>query len=320
MTKVILFRADSSSTIGTGHIMRDLVLAKQYPKVPEQSDKCPWGAKIIFAVQDLDGNINQKITEANYQLHILKNSGIDELSSLIKEKNIDTIVIDHYGIDAEYEKKLKTKYPSLKIFVLDDTYEKHHCDILLNHNIYANAKRYKNLVPKSCELRCGSEYTLLRDEFIEEKSKKSSKKIESADNIFLAMGGADTQNLNPKILEVLSEFDNIKVAVVTTTANRNLKELKNYVKNKKWIKLHINSEQVAKLMRKSDFAIITPSVTANEVYFMEKPFIAIKTAENQKYMYKFLKKKKFLVLNKFKEKKLKKHLEVLLGQYDKNVR
>lgn len=42
----ILFRADSSSTIGTGHIMRDLVLAKQY------SDD-----KIVFATQELDGNI-----------------------------------------------------------------------------------------------------------------------------------------------------------------------------------------------------------------------------------------------------------------------
>jgi len=30
--KNILFRADSSSTIGIGHIMRDLVLATQYPK------------------------------------------------------------------------------------------------------------------------------------------------------------------------------------------------------------------------------------------------------------------------------------------------
>jgi hypothetical protein len=36
----ILFRTDSSSTIGTGHIMRDLVLAQQYPN-----------DNIIFATQ-----------------------------------------------------------------------------------------------------------------------------------------------------------------------------------------------------------------------------------------------------------------------------
>lgn len=51
----ILFRADSSSTIGTGHIMRDLVLAQQYPE-----------ANITFATQDLNGNINHKIIETGY--------------------------------------------------------------------------------------------------------------------------------------------------------------------------------------------------------------------------------------------------------------
>lgn len=304
----ILFRADSSSTIGTGHIMRDLVLAALY-----KDDN------IIFATQELQGNINHKILESGYKIEKVVSNDIEEVIKLINKFSINMIAIDNYEIDYSYEKELKEK-TGVKILVLDDTYEKHHCDILLNHNIYAKKRKYKGLVSKSCELRCGEKYTLIRDEFREEKSKKASKKIESVDNIFLAMGGADTQNLNPKILEILNKFDNIKVAVVTTTANKNLKELKNYVKNKKWIKLHINSEQVAKLMKKSDFAIITPSVTANEVYFMEKPFIAIKIAENQKYMYKFLKKKKFLVLDKFKAKKLKKHLEVLFGQYDKNVK
>ena len=55
----ILFRADSSSTIGTGHIMRDLVWAKQF------DDAC-----IIFAKQELSGNINHKIIEAGYKLEI----------------------------------------------------------------------------------------------------------------------------------------------------------------------------------------------------------------------------------------------------------
>ena len=52
----ILFRADSSSNIGTGHIMRDLVLAQQLEK------KYPH-ATITFAVQNLSGNINHKIKE-----------------------------------------------------------------------------------------------------------------------------------------------------------------------------------------------------------------------------------------------------------------
>ena len=59
-------------------------------------------------------------------------------------------------------------------------------------------------------------------------------------------------------------------------------------------------------MRTSDFAIITPSVTANECYFMKLPFIAIQIADNQKQMSDFLQKQSFPVLNKFKKSKLEK--------------
>lgn len=290
--KNILFRADSSSTIGTGHIMRDLVLAKQYPN-----------DNIIFATQDLKGNINHKIIEAGYELEILNSNDIKELDKLIKKLNIDMIVIDHYSIDYTFEKKLKEKNPHLIILTLDDTYEKHYCDILLNHNICGEEKKYKKLVPKKCKLKCGSKYTLLRDEFIENK-KKNKKNKKKNKNIFLAMGGADTASLNISILEILKNFENIKVNIITTNANKNLQELKKYCKNKSWIKLHINSTKIAKIMAKSDLAIITPSVILNEIYYMKVPFVAIKTAKNQIYMYRFLKKMNYTVLNKFNRKNL----------------
>ena len=288
----ILFRADSSSLIGTGHIMRDLVLASQHKK-----------ANITFATQKLDGNINHKIFEAGYHVNILKTNDIKELNKIIKRLNIDMIIIDHYGIDESQEKQLKIKNPKLKILSFDDTYEKHHCDILLNHNISADKKKYKGLVPKKCELRCGSKYTLLREEFYEAKKQKT---------VFLAMGGADHSNLNIKILKVLSKFKNIHVEVVTTNANKNLDELKKHVNGKENIILHINSNSIAKLMKRSDFAIVTPSVTVNEVYFMKIPFIAIQTVSNQYDMYKYLKKKKFLVLKKFNTKKLDKNISKIL--------
>jgi len=279
----ILFRADSSSNIGTGHIMRDLVLAKQYSH-----------DKILFATQDLRGNINNKIIEAGYEIIDLKTHDKDELLEVLKSCHPDLLVIDHYKIDYMYESYIRENI-DIKILAFDDTYEKHNCDILLNHNISADKKKYKGLVPKDCELRCGSKYTLLRDEFYEAKRQKT---------VFLAMGGADHSNLNIKILKVLENFENIQTIVVTTNANQNLDELKEYVEGKENITLHINSNSIAKLMKKSDFAIVTPSVTVNEIFYMGLPFIAIKTAENQDDIYKFL-KKNFLVLSKFNKNQLK---------------
>jgi len=305
----ILVRADSSSNIGTGHIMRDLVLAQQYAKK---------GHKIIFATQDLQGNINHKIEEAKYQLEILNSNDIKELNTKIKELKINMIVIDHYGIDYKFEKELKSKNPKLKILSIDDTYEKHYCDILLNHNISAYNKKYIKLTPKNCELRCGAKFTLLREEFLQEMNKikkRKFKKDNSFITIFIAMGGADHSNINIDILKVIKKIKNhskIKVNLVTTIANKNLEKLKNYCKNKPWIKLHINSNKIAKLMIKSDFAIVTPSVTVNEVYFMKLPFIAIKTANNQAMIYKYLKKKKFNVLKKFNSQNLLKFLKNIL--------
>ncbi|HFU75478.1 MAG TPA: UDP-2,4-diacetamido-2,4,6-trideoxy-beta-L-altropyranose hydrolase [Arcobacter sp.] len=294
--KNILFRADASSEIGTGHIMRDLVLAKEY-----KDDN------VFFATQKLKGNIDFIIEDAGYLVKTLASNHIDELITLIEKLQIDMIVIDHYGIDEAFEKELKNK-TGITVFVFDDTYEKHYCDILLNHNIYADEKKYKNLVPKFCELRCGSEYTLLRDEFKELKHNKNMNKNKLF-TFFVAMGGSDPKNLNSSIVEVLSEIPNIKVNIITTQANQNLEKLKKICENKMWIELHINCNNMAHLMVNSDFAIITPSVTANEVYYMNLPFLAIKVTENQEYMYQFLAQNNYPVLEGFDNEKFKALIE-----------
>lgn len=279
--------------------MRDLVLASKYAQN---------GNTIIFATQNLDGNINHKISDSNFQVHIINSNNVSDIIELINIYKIDLIIIDHYSIDYNYEKTLKKK-TNVSILSFDDTYEKHYCDILLNHNIYADSNRYKELVPSHCDIKCGEKYTLLREEFIKEKKTKT---------ILLTMGGADSTNLNISILDVLQKFDTIKVIIVTTSANKNIKILKNYCDKKSWIKLYINSKKIAKIMKQSDYAITTPSVTSNELYFMNIPFIAIKIAQNQKEMYNYLKNKNYNVLSKFKPKRLTKILNNLLGdQNDK---
>ena len=280
----ILIRADSSSLIGLGHIMRCLVLAKQFNQ-----------DKIIFASQNLEGNINHHILECKHKLEILKSNNIDELSSIITNHKINTIIIDSYNIDNDFETELKNTHKNLKIIAIDDNYKKHNCDILLNHNIGANPNKYKNKVPKHCEILCGEKYTLIRDEFKIEKNKK---------RIFISLGGSDYGKLNIKILEILETIETIEINIVTTTANQDIEKLKKYCENKNKIILHINTNKIAKLISISHLAIITASVILNEVYFMETPFIAIKTADNQRDLCDYilgLNSSNMLIMKEFNE-------------------
>jgi UDP-2,4-diacetamido-2,4,6-trideoxy-beta-L-altropyranose hydrolase len=279
----VLIRVDSSSEIGLGHLMRCLVLAEQY-----QQDT------VIFACQDLDGNANQRIIEKGYKVEILNNNSIGTLCNIVKFLNINNIIFDHYGIDNKFEKVVKEE-TGIHILSFDDTYEKHYCDVLLNHNIYANSKKYKNLVPDFCEIRCGKKYTLIRKEFKEVKVKRRKFNKENL-VVLVSLGGADVNNVSLDVLKVMVEFNNITINLATTDSNKNIGELIFFSKKHKNVNICVDCK-ISKLMNESDFAIITPSVIVHEAMAMHLPFIAIMTASNQKIMHKYLYDNDYLVLN-----------------------
>ena len=283
----LLIRADSSSTMGLGHIMRCLVLAQQYPN-----------ATIAFACQNLDGALLEQIP---YPVHILNSNEPQELITLIQKLAIEMIIVDHYDIDATFEKQIKEQ-TAITILSLDDTYQKHHCDILLNHNICADASRYDGLVPQYCELRCGGEFTLIREEFKHEYAIQRAKIYD----IFISMGGADTSNITLEILKCIDPSKSICIA--TTTANAHLTQLLATTLEEDCIEVHVNSNEIATLIAQSSLAIITSSVMVHEVMFMKVPFIAIQTAPNQSEMANYLERNHFDVMHSFDSQALREKL------------
>ena len=287
----LLIRSDSSSQIGLGHIMRDLVLAQQYPH-----------AHIIFACQNLAGNIMFKIP---YAVHILKSNTPEELIEVIKDKSIDRVIFDHYEIDHLFEKTVKES-TEVTIVSLDDMYQKHCCDILINPNIYANEKRYHHLVETRTILRCGKEFFLIRDEFriAEQKPKLPTNAI------LVAMGGSDPRNLSMEVITALPTTHPIHL--ITTTANPHLHQLQSYSHKHPYIRLHINTLDMANLMHQCAFAIITPSSIAHEVMFMNLPFIAIQSADNQSEFVAYMESEHLNVLHHFEKKSFLALLDKLL--------
>ncbi|TEY02748.1 UDP-2,4-diacetamido-2,4,6-trideoxy-beta-L-altropyranose hydrolase [Campylobacter sp. US33a] len=268
----VLFRSDSSSQIGFGHIKRDLVLAKQYNDVS-------------FACIALEGSL---IDEIPYPVYELTSSSIYELINLIKAEKFELLIIDHYDIGYDDEKLIKLE-TGIKILSFDDTFKAHYCDILLNVNAYAKASDYKDLVPFRCELRCGFSYALIRDEFY----KESKIKREKIWDYFICIGGTDIKNLSAKIASDFSEEK--KILIATSNSNKNLKKLQKFVQNHPNITLTIDSDNLAKLMNESKKLIISASSLVNEALILKANFKAICCAKNQEKIAKWLAQKGYEV-------------------------
>ena len=268
MLKKVLFRADSSSRIGLGHIKRDLVLASRLDS-----------NEIHFATQELPGNINHEIP---YPVHTLRTDDTQELIELCKHLDIDHLIIDNYGLTLEDEKKIKAEC-SVKLSVFDDTYQEHFCDEVINHNLGSSAKKYHNKVPSFCKVSLIS--ALIRQAFFEERQHPRSKK-----GLFLCLGGSDFSNITLKALKALKKHE-LHVNVALSSSNPNLSVLQAYANVNRWVRLHVDGD-LPRLLNSCALAIVTPSVLASEALFMNTPIITIQTAENQTEVAKFLQRKR----------------------------
>jgi len=215
MNAIIFVRADASIKIGSGHIMRTLTLSQLLKKNE---------FKIVYLTKKLDGNLDGVINDNGFEVINIKAESkkeeFEEVSNLISIHGASMIVFDHYGIDYEYEEKIK-KSSAAKVFSFDDMYEKHYCDILLNQNIYANKEKYLKLVPKNCVIMAGIQYALIREEFrkieIREKNNINHKRV----NILITLGGSDENNVIQKIISAIDRIDGFVINATVIAGKSN---------------------------------------------------------------------------------------------------
>ena len=111
--------------------------------------------------------------------------------------------------------------------VIDDIAHLDHyvADIILNQNI--NAKELSYSCELGSKLLLGTDYVLLRDEFLTYKNlKRESPKV--AKKILITMGGSDPDNMSLNILESLNQISikGLEIKVVVGPNNLHLQSLK----------------------------------------------------------------------------------------------
>jgi len=305
----IIFRCDASPHIGLGHLMRCLSLAEELTR---RNNQC------YFLSKTTEKTLIQKIlkTKSTY-LHLALDLNIcndaKKIIELSAEKKINWTVIDHYDIDSDYLKSLKTK--KLQILSIDDTAEIYYpSDIVVNQNI--GAKKLNFSADKNTRLLLGPKYVLMRDEILKREKKINNNKVKK---ILITLGGTDKDNFILTILKTLSHIDeNIEYLVLLGHFNPFYACLKKYSKKTKQ-KIHLikKPENIADVYLESDIAISAGGSTCYELAYYGIPNIIITIADNQLNIAKELDKKNVSIYigrkEDFSSKKLSENILKLIN-------
>lgn len=255
-TKVFI-RCDSSATLGTGHLMRMLLLAEGLKDY----------FNLLFVTQDLPGNRNHLISRHGFETLILNDPSLIPLTTLIEREKPALLILDHYGFTLEEEDAVR-ELCGLAVF--DDMFLPHHADWVINHSIVACKSDYDTLILPSCNVLCGERYTLLKKEFLE-PHRPSSKKRKA----LIALGGSDPLHLSESIARFAGRYG-YDATIVTTRANPCALRLK-----RRRPSTLIDVENMADLMKSHDLIITSASTTMIEAIALRIPFLAIQVAQNQ---------------------------------------
>ena len=285
----IFIRTDASVEIGTGHVMRCITLAKQLVSK---------GAEVSFICRDFLGNKIAFIQEQGFSVYILPSLideghwnwisefwkwDAEETRQILREKNADLLIVDHYSIDIKWEKELRSLVKH--IMVIDDLANRiHDCDLLLDQNYYRNMHdRYKNLIPNSCMKLLGPNYVLLREDFLSIHIEKLNRH-KNLNNILIFFGGTDPTGETIKVLKAIKELAlaDVEYNVVVGDTNPQKNKVKNLCQQISNVKFHCQISNMAELMVKAVLAIGAGGTTSWERCYLGLPTLLIIVADNQK--------------------------------------
>jgi spore coat polysaccharide biosynthesis predicted glycosyltransferase SpsG len=173
----VLLRADASNTQGTGHVMRCLTLAEEL--VARGHFVTLWAH--LDGVAWLSERVEQSaVTYKSQPEHSLD---ID----LIQETQFDWIVVDSYEIESSEISQLNRECRVLAI--VDSDPRSIDATLYLDQNLGTEIELPPGI--EKSQLLSGSEFALVRDEFLQHRETEISTDIEGAAHVVVFFGGSD---------------------------------------------------------------------------------------------------------------------------------
>lgn len=273
----VVFRVDASVHIGSGHLMRCLTLAEALQER---------GVEARFICGDHSGNLNAWVQGKGVPVTVLpRTSPVDAVTDAeqtirtLGANRPDWMVVDHYGLDVEWEQRLK---PFVRrLLVLDDhTGRSHDCDVLLDQNYSEEGTQwYGGLIPAACKMLLGPDYALLRKEFGELRGQVSCR--QSLKNLLVFFTSGDDQGETLKAMWGIEMFGQAeRVDVVVGRSNPHNAAIRQKCDELHW-GYHCQVDYMPSLIAKADLVVGAGGSSNWERCALGVPALVAILADNQ---------------------------------------
>ncbi len=265
----VLLRCDGGPEIGLGHLMRCRALAAAFREL---------GWRCVFAISAPSASL---LGDETTVIVPVGADGASAVGAAIAAQNIDCLVVDHYGLDAQFENAV-AKNGTLMVVVDDLANRPHRCNLLVDAGPQRKPEDYARLTADGTRLLLGARYALLRPEFrILRASQHASRR--KPEKLIITLGGADPRNVSIQALEALPHLGGtgLRATLIVGPANPNRAALTARA-------LALGAEVICDppnlvaLMADSDIAITGGGTTCLEFACFGIPAVAIIIADNQR--------------------------------------
>ena len=283
----VTFRVDASLFIGSGHVMRCLVLADIlrskgfsvcFACLPQPGDMITYISDRGFDVLELTPSCLQMTPShsADYKAWLQRSVEEDANDFLSKVDYSEWVIVDHYALDYEWESIIIGKL-SCAILSIDDLNREHCSDIILDQNLWPNiSKRYLNCTATKL---LGPEYALLRESF---STLRDSPRDSISNQILVFFGGTDPTNECEKFILAANEFKKLpfNTILITGRINPRFDALLKLNQNSN-VFICKNLESFDLSLSNSKYAIGASGVSNWERFCLRVPASIVSVADNQ---------------------------------------
>ncbi|HSS98217.1 MAG TPA: UDP-2,4-diacetamido-2,4,6-trideoxy-beta-L-altropyranose hydrolase [Terriglobales bacterium] len=257
MKQTLLIRADASSEIGVGHVMRCLALAEAWQAI---------GGNVYFAAASMPEAIRHRLSGQGFEVvHLPASNTASSLLEVADRVQSNHVVLDG-RFDSNYQREIKGA--GLSAMVIDD----YGCgapfsaDCIVNPDLVAESM-YEQREPYT-RLLLGPEYALLRTEFLRYREPKQPANL---CRILVTLGGSDPENMSLVVMQAMEQLlvKDVQVRVIVGAANPRF-ELLRQMADTLPVQIQVLRDvtDMPNEMQWADVAVVAAGVTLWELLYM----------------------------------------------------